>query len=96
MPENVVAEIEAAAERYGATTRVDLVLRMVDGFNSAYGTELLATVDWVVAHDLEGLRDPDRVVSAIQAWNHRKARIFTERHVDAALTRLDSYELVSG
>ncbi len=95
VPEDAVAEIDAAAERYGATPRVDLVLRMVEGFNSAYGTELLATVDWIVTHEFEGHGDPDRVFSVIQAWNHRKARIFTERHVDAALTRLDSYEFVS-
>ena len=95
VPDDVADEIGDASRRLGAEPRVELVLGMVDGFNSAYGTELLATVDWVVAHDTGGRSDPDVVVAAIQAWTPRKARVFTERHVAAALDRLDSYELVS-
>lgn len=93
--EDAVAEVDLAAERHGAVPNVDLVLKIVDGFNSAYGTELLATVDWVVAHETDGQRDPEIVVGAIQSWNRRKARVFTERHVVAALGRLESCELVS-
>lgn len=93
--EDVLSEIDDAAARYGVTSHVDLVLKMVEGFNSAYGTELLATVDWVVSHETERQGDPETVFNAIQVWNRRKARIFTIRHVDAALARLDSYELVS-
>lgn len=93
--ESVVAEIDAAAERFGSASRVGLVLKMVDGFNSAYGTELLATVDWVLSHEAGGQRDTAKVFNAIRAWNHRKARIFTERHVDVALERLDRYDFVS-
>lgn len=87
-------EIRTAADHHGVNPNVHRVLRVVDGFNSAYGTELLASVDWSVMHEVEGSYDPPAVLAAIQAWNRRKAQLFTESHVESALTRLQACELV--
>ena len=67
----------------------------MDGFNSAYGTELLATVDWVVNRESHGRADLAGVHDVIQSWNPRKARMFTEAHVASALKRLEEFQLLS-
>jgi O-acetyl-ADP-ribose deacetylase (regulator of RNase III) len=59
------AEEEASAEVAGNPTeptadRIDAVLRLVDGFASAYGLELLATVHWVMSREGGTPADPGR------------------------------------
>ena len=54
--------------------RFDKVSALVDGFESAFGLELLATVHWILQH--ESVRSADEVVRHTYAWNKRK-RQFT-------------------
>ncbi len=76
---------------------LDHVTAKIDGFQSPYGLELLATVDWLrrrgkVPMELEPMRD------AIAAWPgprgaaERKARIFTPEHVRVAIGHLRRVE----
>lgn len=67
--------------------RVDRVARLIDGFQSPYGMELLATVHWVAIHEQQGQRF-EQVLSAVHAWNSRKAKIMQPAHVRAAMDRL--------
>lgn len=60
------------------------VSTLVDGFESSFGMELLATVHWVMKH--EGARDGG-LVKAVHAWSPRK-RMFTEQQIELAATRL--------
>lgn len=94
LPE-AVDEVAAEAVRHGVQPNVQRVLRLVDGFNSAYGTELIATVDWAVTHELGGSADLDKVLEVVRSWNQRKARIFTEPHVAHALERLGACGLIA-
>lgn len=77
-------------ERYPATrVNVDRVLSLTEGFESPYGMELLATVHWVATKVGDSLVPPEgEVVNRIQAWSRRKARLFTERHINVAYERL--------
>ncbi len=62
--------------------RFDRVVDLIEGFESSFGLELLATVHWVVVHD-----DPasaDDVVTCTHAWDERKKR-FTPRQIHIAL-----------
>lgn len=52
--------------------RFDLVADLVEGFETPFGLELLATVHWVAKHD--GARSVDQIVNATYAWNDRKRR----------------------
>lgn len=71
--------------------RIAAVLRLIDGFASAYGLELLATVHWVLAHDTEArLGDIKKATERVRSWNERKGRLFTEAHVARAVERLES------
>lgn len=65
--------------------RFERVTRLIEGFESPYGLELLSTVHWVLAH--EGARQLDEVAERVYAWNPRK-RQFTNRQINIAASRL--------
>lgn len=67
--------------------RFDRVGRLVEGFETPFGLELLATVHWVARHESAG-RNPAEVVERTYAWNDRK-RQFTPRQIGIALNVLN-------
>jgi len=67
----------------------------VDGFETPYGLELLASVHWLAAHDGEAL-DSDSAVSAMAAWNDRKRRLFKPDHIRVTWDRLQAEGWVPG
>ena len=62
-------------------TRFDRVANLVDGFESAFGLELLSTVLWVIEQDAPASRDD--LVALTYAWNERK-RQFSSRQITLA------------
>lgn len=64
------------------TARFDRVADLVEGFETPFGMELLATVHWVAAQ--EGASKVEDAVSRIHAWNERKQQ-FTPRQIGIAL-----------
>ena len=67
--------------------RVGRVARLIEGFESPYGMELLATVHWVVHHE-PFVRDLPAAIIAVQGWNERKRQLLQEQHVAIAWERL--------
>jgi O-acetyl-ADP-ribose deacetylase (regulator of RNase III) len=69
------------------TTRFhfERVARLISGFETPYGMELLATVHWV-AHR-EGAQNPKAALERIYSWNQRK-RMFPEHHLQLAWSTL--------
>lgn len=65
--------------------RIQRVRRLVEGFETGYGLELLATVHWVLDQDQP--RDFGRLQQVVGAWGSRKRR-FTERQLRIAADRL--------
>ena len=65
----------------GARRRMQRVRSLIEGFETGYGLELLATVHWVV--DREQPRDFHHLTQQVRAWNPRKHR-FTERQLRIA------------
>jgi O-acetyl-ADP-ribose deacetylase (regulator of RNase III) len=67
---------------------VERVARLIDGFQTPYGMELLATVHWVStrAH----ASGPDEALQEIASWNTRKRNLMQQPHVQAAWERLQS------
>lgn len=80
-------EFVTASGHAALSQRVTRVSSLIDGFQSPYGMELLATVHWVATHE-PNMHTPEQVVSAVHAWNERKARIMQPNHVRAAWNRL--------
>lgn len=71
--ETMLAEAEDTRRRF------DTVADLVEGFETPFGLELLATVHWVVRH--EGAATVDEVVAATYGWNDRKRRFSPEQLV---------------
>ena len=61
--------------------RFDKVSALVEGFESSFGLELLATVHWILQH--ESVCSADEIVSHTYAWNDRKQQ-FTPRQIALA------------
>jgi O-acetyl-ADP-ribose deacetylase (regulator of RNase III) len=72
--------------------RFERVTRLVEGFESPYGLELLATVHWVMSR--EGATQHDSVERQVYGWNARK-RQFTPRQIAIAEERLKSQDWLS-
>jgi len=65
--------------------RIERVTRLVEGFESPYGLELLATVHWVMSR--EGAENHDSVARQVCGWSTRKQQ-FTPRQLAIAEERL--------
>jgi len=73
---------------------LDFAVQLIDGFESPYGMELLATIDWLLQR--EGCEPTiPSIQAALQRWPasesgaaERKSRLFDERTIGIALHRL--------
>jgi len=66
---------------------VSRVRALIEGFESPYGMELLATVHWVGTREL-GVLTVDDAIAAVHNWNARKHAILREEHIRVAWRRL--------
>ena len=73
------------AEHHETQARLERVARLVDGFETAFGLELLSTVHWVMAerHAVDG----QAIERETYAWNPRK-RQFSRAQIALAAERL--------
>jgi O-acetyl-ADP-ribose deacetylase (regulator of RNase III) len=70
-----------------ARARLRRVSQLIEGFETPYGMELLASVHWLAR------RQPDvlgaaQAVGALHAWNDRKRRMFSPPHIQVAWDQL--------
>ncbi len=65
--------------------RFDRVANLIQGFETTFGMELLATVHWVVTR--EQAQTLEVVIQQVQGWNSRK-RMFEARHIQLAWEQL--------
>jgi O-acetyl-ADP-ribose deacetylase (regulator of RNase III) len=63
------------------------VCKLINGFESPFGMELLSTVHWVAMH--EGATDKSQAADLIYKWNRRK-QMFAEEHIGLAWETLQS------
>jgi hypothetical protein len=83
--ESVVAQMPASLARF------ERVARLIDGFETPFGMELLGTVHWLANHETRASR-PDAVVANVRGWNARKRSQMKEGHILAAFARLREQE----
>ncbi|GID27295.1 type II toxin-antitoxin system antitoxin DNA ADP-ribosyl glycohydrolase DarG [Paractinoplanes brasiliensis] len=67
--------------------RLDALLELVEGFETPYSLELLATVHFASGHEPR-TDDPAALADRVASWSLRKARLFTGKHVALAAGRL--------
>ena len=81
-----VDEAKTVLGRFPRTKeRLERVSELVEGFESSFGLELLATVHWVLSEDPS--RNEEEVVFYTHRWNPRKKQ-FSERQIRLALQTL--------
>lgn len=68
--------------------RLKRVGDLIEGFETPYGMELLATVHWLLREDPSLREDPATMVVRVREWNERKAALMNPRHIEVALSRL--------
>jgi hypothetical protein len=87
---------DAAAEYLsghpGTSERLGRVARLLDGWETPYGLELLATVHWALTKGEPALQSRDQVRSFVAAWTPRKAKLFKPAQVDRAIDHLVEHE----
>ena len=75
------------ADQPDTRERYARVEQLIDGFETPYGLELLATTHWVSTH--EDADDPASAGDRVRAWSARKGHLFTDEHVAVAWQRLN-------
>lgn len=70
--------------------RLARVNRLIEGFETPYGLELLSSVHWLAAHGTPVVKNQDAAVEGIAKWNDRKRRMFRAEHIRLAWDRLTS------
>jgi len=89
-----VKESSDFLQEYSETrARFDKVASLVEGFESAFGLELLSTVHWILKN--ESSRTINEVVRHMYNWNEQK-RKFTPRQIALAVNVLISKHWVNG
>ena len=81
------AEVDAEAllaQSQETSARMDRLAKLVEGFESSFGMELLATVHWVARHGAKTLAE---IIADTHGWGQRKTR-FSQRHIAIAANRL--------
>ena len=86
-----VAEAAATAlvDRPDSAAHLARVLELIEGFETPYGLELLATAHWVLSHGAPGA--DEAVVASVRGWSHRQGRMFTPDHIAVAIDTLRSH-----
>jgi hypothetical protein len=70
--------------------RFEGVAHLIQGLETPYGMELLATVHWIASHeDASVVNDPNKAIAGVQSWSQHKKELFTPVHVKIAWKRLN-------
>lgn len=87
---DVIAYLQDNPELLSIVERTKSFLR---GFYSAFGMELLSTVDFI-AHSTNN-SDKDFIISELEKWSDRKKTMFSnERFIDISIRHLSNSELI--
>jgi O-acetyl-ADP-ribose deacetylase (regulator of RNase III) len=81
LPEASELAAQFLASHPDTQERFERVSRLIHGFETPHGMELLATVHWVASR--EGARSADEAISKTYAWSRRK-RIFQTKQIGLA------------
>jgi len=95
-PDVEIALLEHAAQEANAfladkaqeNGRLDRVSRLIEGFETPYGMELLSSVHWLATHQIPPATDADAAARGMASWNERKRKMFQPAHIGIAWDRL--------
>ncbi|HMQ49693.1 MAG TPA: macro domain-containing protein [Saprospiraceae bacterium] len=72
--------------------RLEILIELLDGFQSPAGLELLASLDFLILENKTF--DVALLGKALKKWSGRKKRLFTNHQIAAALKRLQAHKTI--
>ena len=72
------------------TNNINKIAQLVDGFETPFGMELLATVHWIVKNECNDNYSHQEVITKIHHWSERKKSLFKPNHIEIALEHLSN------
>ena len=75
--------------------RLARVSRLIEGFETPYGMELLSSVHWLAVHATPVAASPDAAIAGMAEWNERKRRMFRPEHIRIAWGHLEEQKWIS-
>ncbi len=89
MPNVTDRATEFLQQKPDAEAHLERVKKLIEGFETPYGMELLSTVHWVVTHDKNMVGDLDAIRTKVESWNQRKKNLMKPQHIQKAYKRLE-------
>ncbi|MDQ5826050.1 MAG: macro domain-containing protein [Chloroflexota bacterium] len=84
VPEAIEEASALLANAADAEERLERVSKLIDGFETPYSMELLATVHWVAQEDTQAAIDVNAAIAKVRGWSQRKNDLFTPEHIREA------------
>ncbi|MBM4285653.1 MAG: macro domain-containing protein [Deltaproteobacteria bacterium] len=78
------------AEKESSRERLEKVARLIEGFETPYGMELLASVHWLAVHGKPPATDEGAAIEQMMSWSPRKRKMFKPNHIQVAWERLQT------
>jgi hypothetical protein len=89
----LLPEAQAAARAYleqhrKTHERIERVARLIEGFETPYGLELLSSIHWLAGEMPEVRESVAAAEEGLRRWTVRKAELFQPHHVQVAWSQL--------
>ena len=78
-----------------AEEHLERVKKLIEGFETPYGMELLSTVHWVATHEAGVQGNLEAIREKVESWNQRKKDLMKPQHIQKAYSRLEQQGWVS-
>lgn len=88
LPEAQDAAREYLEQHPKTHERIARVARLIEGFETPYGLELLSSIHWLAGESTLVREDPSAAEEELRLWNERKGSLFRPHHVQVAWSRL--------
>ena len=88
LPGAVEAADRFLAGHSATRRRMEKVAKLIEGYEDAYGLELLSSIHWVMQERSDAREDSACAIDAVQNWNDRKRRLLKREHLQKAWQRL--------
>lgn len=76
------------AEGHNADPYLERVSQLIEGFETPYGMEMLATLHWVAQEDPQAAVDCAVAIERVKEWSDRKKNLFKPQHLTMAWNHL--------
>jgi O-acetyl-ADP-ribose deacetylase (regulator of RNase III) len=88
LPEGHEAAQNFLAQAQNADHHLERVSQLIEGFETPYGMEMLATLHWVAQEDPRAAVDCEVAIQRVQEWSDRKRNLFKPRHLEISWNHL--------